>query len=74
MPDHDPAADPDADTDTDPNTDPKEPVDVKDAFRQALERKKQRTHLHEEASRAEGSVHETQRVGSGKRTHRRKSG
>lgn len=70
MPDHDPAADPDADADTDA----KEPVDVKDAFRQALERKKQRTHLHEEASRAEGSVHETQRVGSGKRTHRRKSG
>jgi len=70
MPDHDPAADPDADTDTVA----KEPVDVKDAFRQALERKKQRTHLHEEASRAEGSVHETQRVGSGKRTHRRKSG
>lgn len=50
------------------------PADVKDAFRQALERKKQQTHLHEEASRAEGTVHETQRVAAGKRTHRRKSG
>ncbi|MGI8521760.1 MAG: DUF5302 domain-containing protein [Nocardioides sp.] len=50
------------------------PAEVKDAFRQALERKKQQTHLHEEASRAEGSVHETQRVAGGKRVHRRKSG
>ncbi|MBA3250693.1 MAG: DUF5302 domain-containing protein [Geodermatophilaceae bacterium] len=50
------------------------PADVKDAFRQALERKKNRTHLHEETSQAEGSVHETQRVATGRRTHRRKSG
>jgi len=67
-------ADRDATSDADSTDDGAAPAEVKDAFRQALERKKNRTHLHEEASRAEGAVHETQRVGSGKRTHRRKSG
>lgn len=60
--------------DDDVNDETTAPAEVKDAFRQALERKKQRTHLHEEASRAEGSVHETQRASAGKRVHRRKSG
>lgn len=50
------------------------PGEVKDAFREALERKKKARHMHEEATRSEGAVHGAHGPVTGKRVHRRKSG
>ncbi|GAB2455998.1 DUF5302 domain-containing protein [Jatrophihabitans fulvus] len=47
---------------------------TKDAFREALERKKGKKHPHEEASQADAKVHDAHGAAGGKRVHRRKSG
>lgn len=47
---------------------------VKDAFREALERKKGKRHPHESASQNDSKVHDTHGAAGGKRVHRRKSG
>lgn len=47
---------------------------TKDAFREALERKKNRSHPHEAASQHEGKAHDAHSAAGGKRVHRRKSG
>ncbi len=47
---------------------------TKDAFREALERKKAKQHPHEEASQRDSKVHDEHGAAGGKRTFRRKSG
>ncbi|HLV03906.1 DUF5302 domain-containing protein [uncultured Georgenia sp.] len=47
---------------------------AKEKMREALERKKNREHLANEARRNTGAVHGSQVNGGGKRTFRRKSG
>lgn len=46
----------------------------KDKFREALERKKNKKHPHEGASRSGSKVNEAHGAAGGKRTFRRKSG
>lgn len=46
---------------------------AKDKFREALDRKRAKQHLHEAASQNESKVHDSQAAG-GKRTFRRKAG
>lgn len=62
------------DTPTDESTAPAESTDQKDAFRAALERKKQHQHPHEQASHERGGVHDSHGAAGGRRLHRRKSG
>ncbi len=50
------------------------PKSTKDAFREALERKKNKSHPHEEASQHDGKAHDAHSAAGGKRVHRRKSG
>lgn len=47
---------------------------TKDAFREALERKKNKNHPHEDATQHEGKAHDSHGAAGGKRLHRRKSG
>lgn len=47
---------------------------VKDAFKAALERKKNRSHPHEDASQSGGKAGDAHGAAGGKRVHRRKSG
>lgn len=50
------------------------PGEVKDAFRDALERKRIKQHPHEAASQADSKIHDSHGAAGGKRTFRRKSG
>jgi hypothetical protein len=50
------------------------PDPTKDAFREALERKRGRKHPHESASQGDSKVHDSHGAAGGKRTFRRKSG
>ncbi len=50
------------------------PDAAKDKFREALERKRAKQHLHEAASQNDSKVHDTHGAEGGKRTFRRKSG
>jgi hypothetical protein len=47
---------------------------AKDKFREALERKRSKQHLHEAASQGDSKVHDAHSAAGGKRTFRRKSG
>jgi Family of unknown function (DUF5302) len=47
---------------------------AKDKFREALERKRAKQHLHEEASQNDSKVHDARGAAGGKRTFRRKAG
>lgn len=57
---------------TDEETDPQ--VDVKQRFREALERKQAKTRSGEEHADARSKVHDAHGPASAKRTFRRKSG
>lgn len=50
------------------------PQEAKDKFREALERKRAKQHLHEAASQNDSKVHNAQNAGGGKRQFRRKAG
>lgn len=47
---------------------------VKDAFREALERKRANKHPHEAATQGDSKIHDSRGAAGGKRTFRRKSG
>ena len=47
---------------------------AKDKFREALERKRAKQHLHEAASHNDSKVHDSRGAAGGKRTFRRKAG
>jgi Family of unknown function (DUF5302) len=47
---------------------------AKDKFREALERKRAKQHLHEEASQNDSKVHDAHSAAGGKRQFRRKAG
>ncbi|HZC71934.1 MAG TPA: DUF5302 domain-containing protein [Jatrophihabitans sp.] len=48
--------------------------EAKDKFREALERKRNKQHLHEGASQNDSKVHEPHNAAGGKRQFRRKAG
>jgi hypothetical protein len=50
------------------------PGEVKDAFRDALERKRGKKHPHEAATQGDSKIHDSRGAAGGKRTFRRKSG
>ena len=51
-----------------------EPGDVKDQFREALERKRVKKHPHEGDAHGDSKIHGTHAASGGKREFRRKSG
>jgi hypothetical protein len=48
--------------------------EAKDKFREALERKRNKQHLHEAASQNDSKVHDAHSAAGGKRQFRRKAG